>query len=174
MAINTHLQKELQELAVKDLRLTRALTQGGSSVTWDQIEEIRKHNTGRLKEIIEEHGWPDKSLVGSGFLREGGTRCAWYIAQHSDHDLDFQEFALDLMREALQDGEVEPADVAFLTDRVLVSQGKPQLYGSQFFKDEDGQMKPRPIEDPDNLEERRRRVHLEPFVEYKAKILGKE
>ena len=48
--------------------------------------------TDRLREIIEEYGWPTRQMVGVD-----GATAAWVIAQHSDHDLALQRQALALM-----------------------------------------------------------------------------
>jgi hypothetical protein len=48
-----------------------------------------------------------------------------------DTDLEFQRKCLALMQEAFSVGEVRPRDYAYLTDRVLTHEGKPQMYGTQ-------------------------------------------
>mgnify|MGYP001560728744 CR=1 FL=1 len=56
--------------------------------------------------------------------------------------------------------DVDQADVAYLEDRILVNEGKPQLYGTQFLEGA-----PRPIKDPDHVDERRKSVGLESLAE---------
>jgi hypothetical protein len=63
-------------------------------------------------------------------------------------------------------GEVSPANIAYLEDRVRVGEGRPQFYGTQFYADEAGNIGPRPIEDPDHVDERRQAVGLQPLSEY--------
>ena len=82
--------------------------------------------TARLKEIIEEHGWPGYDLVG-----EEGEDAAWALAQHADLDPEFQQQALELLRDAVAEGQASPGNLAYLEDRVAVAQGQPQLYGTQ-------------------------------------------
>ncbi|MGH9288775.1 MAG: DUF6624 domain-containing protein [Acidimicrobiales bacterium] len=82
--------------------------------------------TDRLREIIDEHGWPTFDLVG----RDGAT-AAWLVAQHADFDVEFQAEALELMRAALDGGQTDPTEVAYLEDRVAVNRGEPQRYGTQ-------------------------------------------
>jgi len=57
------------------------------------------------------------------------------------------------------------ADLAYLTDRVLSAEGRPQRYGTQFHPVA-GQLVPRPIEEADALDERRAAMDLCPFDEY--------
>ena len=100
--------------------------------------EIDEANTRRMKEIVAEYGFPGKGLVGLM-----GTQAAWLLVQHADHDPDFQSECLSLMEEALKAKDVIASNVAYLTDRVRVNKGLPQIYGTQWGFDN----KPQPIED---------------------------
>lgn len=87
------------------------------------------------------------------------------IAQHSDHDPAFQQRALTPMRAAARAGQADRIELAYLTDRVAVNHGRLQVYGTQVtcIGDELG---PRPLIDPDNVDERRASVGLGPLQEY--------
>ena len=78
-----------------------------------------------MRTQIDEHGWLGKTLVG-----EDGAHHAWLLVQHADFDKDFQSSCLKLMS-AQPKGEVSGVDIAYLTDRILVANGKPQKYGTQ-------------------------------------------
>jgi hypothetical protein len=52
-----------------------------------------------------------------------------------------------------------------LTDRVLLAEGKKQVYGTQFTL-VNGKCKPRPLEDEANVDQRRKEVGLRPLAEY--------
>ena len=80
-------------------------------------------------------------------------------------DRKFQNRCLELMT-AMGPDEVNMANVAYLTDRVLVGQGKLQRYGTQFGMS-DGELKMQECEDPDNLDKRRKEVGLGTIAEYK-------
>ncbi len=67
-------------------------------------------------------------------------------------------------------GEADLPDLALLTDRVLLAQGKPQRYGSQFTTAGDGTMELRPTEDMDGLDARRQVMGLQPLAQYKATL----
>lgn len=110
----------------------------------------------RLDAIIDQHGWPGKTLVGPD-----GANAAWLIAQHADLDRAFQKKCLEKI-EAMPRGEVEPRHIAYLTDRILVGEHKPQRFGTQM----DGQFKPQPIEDEVNVDKRRAKMGLEPLAVY--------
>jgi hypothetical protein len=59
-------------------------------------------------------------------------------------------------------GEVSRQDLAYLTDRVLVNDGKKQRYGTQMGMN----FEPQPIEDAGNVDQRRAEVGLPPLAEY--------
>lgn len=124
-----------------------------------RLEDADNQNLIWLKGVVAKHGWLSKSLVGGQ-----GAKDAWILVQHADTDRDFQQKCLDLMKTLSKD-EVDPRDTAYLTDRVLVGTGKPQLYGTQLhFKD--GKLVPNPIENPDQVDERRKAIGLESLQEY--------
>ena len=121
--------------------------------------KVDKENREWLKEQIAEHGWLGKSQVGTD-----GAAAAWLLVQHADMDREFQKECLELMVAAGPE-EVAPRNVAYLTDRVLVAEGKPQRYGTQASM-VDGKLKLQECEDPDNLDARRAEVGLGPIEEY--------
>jgi hypothetical protein len=120
--------------------------------------------TARLREIVRLHGWPRRSLVG-----EDGARAAWLLLQHSP-STELQRSLLPVLWSAAERGEVAKRDVAMLTDRVLLHDGKPQRYGSSFSM-RDGRLVPDSIEDPAGLAARRAAVGLPSMSEY-VRLLG--
>jgi Family of unknown function (DUF6624) len=82
--------------------------------------------TKRLKETVAAYGWPTVALIG-----RDGVDAAWLILQHSP-DTSWQEEMLPRLQAPSEAGDIPQADVALLTDRVLVHAGRPQRYGSSF------------------------------------------
>ncbi|MEU4242673.1 DUF6624 domain-containing protein [Actinoplanes sp. NPDC026619] len=115
-------------------------------------------NGDRLAEILHSRGWPTVSSVG-----DEAARRAWLVAQHADRRLDPQRTALTLMAQAVQAGEADSGHLAMLRDRVLVNEGRPQIYGTQIAGVVDGQPVPWPCEDPEGMDARRAEVGLDPF-----------
>jgi len=128
---------------------------------WTRTDE---DNTRWLGEVLSARGWPGRTLAG-----EDGALAAWLLAQHADHDPVQQRAFLDALRVAAGQGEASPAHLAYLEDRVRVNAGQPQLYGTQFSVS-GGEIGPRPIEDPQRLDERRAEAGLEPFADYEARM----
>src|SRR5262245_44497523 len=124
---------------------------------WEQIagklKAVDEDNTKRLRSLVEKHGWPTCTLVG-----KDGANAAWLLVQHADADPRFQRQCLDLMAKLPRD-EVSPSNLAYLTDRVLLAEGKKQRYGTQLIR-VDGKLKPRPLEDEANVDRRRAEVGL--------------
>lgn len=148
------LRRELLRRMEADQRVRK-----GGLATWD-AGTVDADNTAWLKEVVATHGWPGRSLVG-----KDGAQAAWLLAQHADLDPAFQHACLALLERAVAAGEAEPRQLAYLEDRIAVREGRPQRYGTQF--DETG---PRPIADPDTLDERRAAVGLGPFADYQARM----
>lgn len=127
-------------------------------VTAARMSAIGAQATARMKEIVKQHGWPSLGLVGAD-----GTEAAFLLIQHADPS--FQEEMLPLVEKAYRAGELRGVCYALLKDRVLVGEGKPQIYGTQAtFGGKE--IIPSPIEDEANLDKRRAEVGLQPFAAY--------
>ena len=124
--------------------------------------QIDEDNSTRLQTIVEAQGWPTISKVGTN-----ASHAAWLLVQHAP-SLDFMKNCLELMKQLPKD-EVNPANVAYLEDRVLMMSGEPQIYGTQFQgKGKDLQVYP--ISEPEKVEERRASVGLGTFAENEARV----
>jgi len=120
--------------------------------------------TARIKEIVNTYGWPGRSLVGTE-----ASGAAWLMVSHAVTDVPFQRQALELMKK-MGPCEVEPTYLAYLTDRVLLGEGKKQLYGSYPTRGPNGELIPQPIEDEANIDRRRAALGLQPFAEYWRRV----
>ena len=78
-----------------------------------------------------------------------------------------------LLEDAVARGDASRRDPAYLMDRVLMYRGEPQIYGTQY-RTQDGVPKLWPVQDPENLDDRRAALGLGPQSEYEASILGHE
>ncbi|WP_295909590.1 DUF6624 domain-containing protein [uncultured Xanthomonas sp.] len=141
----------------------KAIDEGNTPASWQQTVVVDQDNTTWLKTIVAKKGWPTRTSVG-----EDGAKAAFLIAQHATLDPAFQEQVLALMQSALAQKEADPSDVAMLQDRVLLHQGKPQLYGTQFKTEPDGTMALDRTQDINGLDARRATMGLPPIAEYKA------
>jgi tetratricopeptide (TPR) repeat protein len=165
-AQNPELRDELLRMMEEDQAARREAirTNFKDPAVQERMRTIDQRNTARLKEIIAQVGWPTRTLVG-----HRGAKSAWLLVQHADLDPAFQKECLALLEKAVVAGEAAGEDLAYLTDRVLVAEGKPQRYGTQFHM-VDGQLVPRPLEDEAQVDARREAVGLEPMEEYAAQM----
>jgi len=161
--IDAALRQELLDRESRDQAAQHAAIAAGGSEAFKSTLPVASANAEWLKAVIAEKGWPTRSKVG-----RDGAEAAWLLVQHADQDPDFQAKVLPLIERAAKADEADRADVALLTDRVLVAQGKPLRYGSQFVKGDDGVMRLRPVEDMPGLDARRRAMGLPSLAEYKA------
>ncbi|MEG3636434.1 DUF6624 domain-containing protein [Micromonospora palythoicola] len=151
MGFNKVLHDELIGMLERDQAALRGIPQ----------TDTPEQRTARLKEIVQEYGWPTFDLVG-----KDGENAAWLIAQHADLDLAFQQEALELLRAAVADGQASPGNLAYLEDRVAVAKGEPQTYGTQMRCGADGPVPATPIRDEAGVDERRATAGLQPLAAY--------
>src|SRR5882672_10080394 len=118
-------------MAEEDQRIRSELAETGELFNGyaPRMEEVHLRNAGRLKSVIEEYGWPGKSLVG-----EDGARAAWLILQHAIGNPNLLRKCLPILQEAVRQGEIEPVDAAYLEDRICFFERRPQRYGTQLKK----------------------------------------
>jgi uncharacterized protein DUF6624 len=165
--MNSALRDELLAMEAEDIRVrAELLAQGALGDGYNpRMREVHERNTARLKAIVAAHGWPGRSLVG-----QDGSHAAWRVVQHAIGDPSFQRSCLAAIEQSVADGEAPLAQLAFLMDRVRYFEGKPQIYGTQFDWDENGEMNPWQIEDPEHVDERRSRAGLNPIAERTREI----
>jgi len=155
------LRQELLDRKEKDQVVRKeVMKQQPGAAEFTKMQKVDRENTAWLKKVIDERGWPGKALVG-----EDGAHAAWLLVQHADLDLAFQKKCLELLAAAVKKHDASAQDMAYLVDRVRVAEKKPQVYGTQLDQ-VDGALKPKPIEDEEHVDERRKEVGLPPLSEY--------
>lgn len=139
---------------------------------WGIIHKHDQLNQKRIYEIIEEHGYPGKSMVG-----EPTNLSVWFVLQHSDAI----DHYLPMIKEAGEKGELPLTYVALMEDRYLMNQGKEQLYGSQAWgsplKNSDHEEQVYfiwPIKDAETVNERRATLGFSTTIEEYARSMDIE
>jgi len=158
-----NLRLELLDMVKRDQQARMGLYADAGDPSKDAISamtHVDREHTERMHEIVDEVGWPTISMVGSD-----GTQAAWLLVQHADLDPAFQRRCLSLMEALRGRGEIYAQNLAYLTDRVLVNEGKKQEYGTQFHV-VDGKQQPRPIRDANNVDKRRAALGLSTLAGY--------
>jgi hypothetical protein len=155
---NRKVFEELERMVDEDNRVRSELLASGALFDGyhPRMEAVHRKNAARLRQIIAQHGWPGRSLVS-----EEGATYAWLIVQHAIGDPEFQRRGLELIKVAVSRGHAPATHAAYLEDRIRMYEGRPQLYGTQFDWDANGQLGPVPIEDFEHVNERRRSIGLD-------------
>jgi hypothetical protein len=163
------LRSELLERAAKDQAVRDELTNKGvielDQATLGRMNAIDADNTKRMRQIVRQYGWPSPELIG-----HDGVKAAFLLVQHAA--LTFQKEMLPLVKKAYKKGGLSGESYALLLDRVLVGEGKSQVYGTQV-KLKGKEFVPDPIKDEVNVDKRRAEVGLPPLSEY-LKVLKRE
>lgn len=131
----------------------------------EEMRRVHEKNNARMREIVERHGWPGRALVG-----EDGCEAAWLVVQHAVLEPDFQRRCLPLLERAVAEGDAPAWQLAYLTDRVLMFEGREQIYGTQYLPTEGGKSVVYKLADPEGVDERRRAAGLCPLDENTKRI----
>jgi hypothetical protein len=155
------LAAELRTMATADKEVReRWMKDQQNQALREEVRALDAKHVARLEQIIAAHGWPGISLVGYN-----GMHDTWLIAQHGGRD--YLPRVLPLMYEAVLKGELDESLYGTSLDRVLTYQDKPQMYGTQF---KPGSCEPYPIDDPANVDARRKRAEMPPLADYTKEL----
>lgn len=191
--VNIPLKHELDSILVVDQQFREYLSTQLDSTRIDSISKafnIPKANISgglinlmnttdstnmlRIEEIIKQYGYPGKTMVG-----EKANEAVFYVVQHSSK----VDLYLPLIEKAAKEGELPFYLFAMMKDRSLMYNNKPQIWGSQakgmnVTNSATGKAEWKffvwPIEDPANVNKRRKQAGFEQTVEDNAKRMGLE
>jgi hypothetical protein len=141
----------------------------GLKYGWES-EEIKAHvkiinekdsiNLIKVKKILDDRGWLGADVIGNQ-----GNSTLFLVIQHAN--IETQERYLPMMREAVSKGNAIANDLALLEDRIAITKGEGQIYGSQVGLDQEtGEYYVLPLIDPDNVDKRRAEVGLGTIQDY--------
>lgn len=116
--IRHHYEYCKQMLKVDSVKLERIKT------LW---EEIDRQNQNAIIKILEDYGYPGKSLMG-----DARGEYAFFIIQHF-RDVEKQKEYYPMLKVAVEKGELDPMLFMMIEDRINVKEGKEQKHGTQTF-----------------------------------------
>lgn len=125
-----------------------------------EMEAVHDENAALLTRAFDTLGWPGRALLG-----DEGASAAFFILQHAIGHPTLQRRGLALMLDAIEHGQANALDAAYLSDRIATLEGRPQTFGTQFDWDADGLLSPSPIAEPEGVDDRRASVGLPPMAE---------
>ena len=139
---------------------------------WPEMKTVDAENTRYLKELVKEVGWIDVSRFGARAATD-----AFLLVQHSG-DVPLMMAAMPYLEKDFKHSDGAQS-YALLYDRLQLSLGRKQLYGTQIGMDKQGNPLVFPLEDPEKIDELLRELKLPPLKEYlseAARVLfnGKE
>lgn len=91
---------------------------------WTKIKKSDSILQYKLDSIVALHGWIDSSNIG-----QKASTAMFLIVQHADSS--YQEKYIPLLRKSVERNQSKPSHLALLQDRLDISKGKAQTYGSQ-------------------------------------------
>ncbi|SMD42541.1 hypothetical protein SAMN00777080_1101 [Aquiflexum balticum DSM 16537] len=149
--------KKIIDLKNADLALREKLVQNGQLGEGynEEMKELHNRNARALNDFIEVIGYPTIDKVGPE-----ANEAAWLVIQHAIGLPRFMKKCAALLKTAVMNNKADPKYLAYLTDRIAVFEGKPQLYGTQFDWDEQGYLSPNFYDDLTKVNQRRESIGL--------------
>jgi hypothetical protein len=157
------LRDELTKMVASDQEARGAGT--GHPMYTAKTAAVDVQLTTELKGIVARHGWPTIAMVG--FDASNG---AMTILTHTK-DHVWQRSMLPKLEKLAGEGKIDGSALATVVDKELVSEGRPQRYGTQFkFVEGNSKIAMIAVEDPAGLDARRAMVFLMPINEYEQML----
>ncbi|WP_373520277.1 DUF6624 domain-containing protein [Aquiflexum sp.] len=130
---------------------------------YEEMNRIDSSNQVWVINKLQKYGWPEKSKIG-----DNAARAVFLVIQHAELS-DIETYYPQLQALADRD-EALPVHAAMMLDRMLMYQGKKQVYGTQSSGQlrDDGSWVIWPVENPETINERRKGVGFTDTVEETA------
>jgi hypothetical protein len=126
----------------------------GIDSLWKIIREKDAMNLIKIEGILNKNGWLGPQDVGMN-----ASQAIFMVIQHAN--LATQQKYLPTVKKAVKDGKTLSSNLATLEDRILMREGKNQIYGSQTITDKQtGKAFVYPIDNPDGVDERRKTMGM--------------
>lgn len=168
IAVQDEKYRKLLQVQDREERIALGKTMGLSEAEatgdlWQMQTVLDSVNMIYVEKIFNEKGYPGKTMVG-----EPTNTAAWSVLQHNPHRIP--EY-LPLIKKAGADGELPMRLVAMMEDKYLMNENRPQIYGTQGRVENNGEKFIWPIEDAENVNEKRKNAGFDSTIEEYAKEL---
>jgi hypothetical protein len=138
----------LDSVLVSDQRIRQ------QNVPFTQFAQVDHRNQELVISIIEKCGMPTLKEVSKQQMD-----AIWLALQHANGKHRKKYFPQ--IEAAVKNGDFSKEQYALMKDRMLMDEGKPQIYGSRI---QDGKLYK--LESPDKVNERRKEMGMEPIEDY--------
>ena len=156
--MDNELRKKLISMTDAESKARQTLTDGRRYDGYpDELEELHIQRATEPLQIINEYGWPGKSLV-----EKDGAMTVFSLARNAISKPELQKQFLKHLEEAVLTGEATAIQKACLQDNILFYQDNPQQYGMFFDGDESGELVVH-VENISQTNERRKALGLKPW-----------
>lgn len=130
------------------------------NISLEEFKNKAEDLSNRFFEIYKVDGFPHKNKVS-----EDVYKGAVVLTLHQPTE-NLEEILNDI--KDLSPAEVDPRDLAYMVDKIRVHKGENQVYGTQY-KTDGNKITFLPIEDEENVDQRRKEVGMETLAKYKKK-----
>jgi VWFA-related protein len=164
---NKKLKEELIKMAIKQRELLLQVVDKDQTKKKDQ-EKLNKtydENLAKLCQLIKTHGWPTSAMVD-----QDGVLATFQLLKNAG-TYEFQRDLLPVIVAAIKKDPIQKTEFAALYDRLRVSAGMKQLFGTQAAS-VGGFLVIYPIEDEGRVDARRAEYGLGPIAEYMNTLEG--
>ncbi|MDQ4123877.1 MAG: VWA domain-containing protein [Acidobacteriota bacterium] len=160
VSLNKKLQQELLDIREDTALLYEDLSRlvSDSKSLEERLKRQQAANTLRLCQILKEHGWTSKALVGAD---ASGVVPLIFTDSPS---LEFQQQLAPVMQAAFEAGEISKSNYARILDQLRVRTGKKQIFGTLVGISKD-LLFLYPVENEAKLAELRREYELPPLAD---------
>jgi len=122
--------------------------------------DIDRYNLEIVVSIIENCGMPKLKNV-----KKENMLAIWLVLQHGDNYHRKKYFSL--IEKSIEDGDLDKDCYALMKDRILTSDEKPQIYGTQLYLNPySDKYELFPIESPEYVDQRRAEIGLGSINDY--------
>src|SRR6185369_9413128 len=164
---NKKLREELIKMASKQRELLLHIVDKDQTKQSDQekLNKIYEDDIAKLCQLIKTHGWPTSATVD-----HDGVFATFHILKNAG-TYELQRDLLPVIVAAIKKDPLQKREFASLYDRLRVSAGMKQLFGTQAVS-MGGFLVLYPIEDEEKLDERRAEYGLAPMDQYMNSLEG--
>lgn len=163
------LRTVLEEIYDTDQGIRKELTtswgEGDIGELFKRMQQIDSVNQVKIKRILSSYGWLPRSKVG-----EKAADAIFFVVQHGGEELIREN--LPTLKKLASENEAKATHAATMEDRLLMYEGKKQIYGTQASGDTTGTSYIWPIKDPERVNQLRKAAGFDLTVEENAKRLN--
>lgn len=157
---NIYENDQFHRLKLDSLYKSESKDQELMSLLSDSVMHYDTINLDKIVKIIDKFGWPGIDDVGSK-----GNMTVFLVIQHADSAT--QKKYLPLLKRSIKNHQSQPDYYGYLLDRILTSEGKKQVYGTQLTLDEKtNKYILLPVKHPCHLNKRRKKLGLSTIEQY--------